>query len=60
MKLRVNRFEIAFCKWELPYSFICTEIRPHVRGLSIAIHNLFEFWICWDYNKYDKDGFLIL
>jgi len=59
MKIKINRFEIALCRWTLPFSYIGFKPRPKEYGFEVMISNLFQFWIAIDFNKYDKNGFLI-
>ena len=60
MRIRINGFEIALYRWKLPISYISFTPRPNEYGIDIAVYKLFQFWVAIDFNKYNKDGFLIL
>ena len=58
MKLKFGRIEIGLFYWDFPFNLFSKEIRPKEYGAYIALGYLFEFWVCYDFNKYDNKGYL--
>ena len=60
MKIRIGRLRIGLGYWDIPFNLYSFHPYPQEYGIFIALGYLFQFWIAVDFNKYDKNGYLII
>ena len=53
MKIHKNRFWFIISKWDLPVSGLHFKFYGRY-GIDLMVANLFEFFLTWDFNKYDN------
>lgn len=53
MKTHKGRFWFVVARWELPINSFCFSFYGRY-GFAFTLSNWFEFFLMWDFNKYNE------